>query len=99
MASTKRRSRKRKTSAPKPPPERVIPRVPDDIRVLHLLGVDYFMQWERFDIGCSFFLPTTATPVQAREALKKAIRYFKLQVEIRSRCEYGRYGVRIWRID
>jgi hypothetical protein len=73
--------------------------MPDDVRVLHLHGADFYIQWERFDIGCSFFLPTTATPVQAREALKKAMRYFKLQVEIRSRCEYGRYGVRIWRVD
>jgi hypothetical protein len=71
--------------------------VPDDVRVLHLLGVDYFIQWEKLDLGYSFFIPTTATPVQAREALKTAIRYFKLQVEIHPRCEYGRYGVRIWR--
>ena len=73
--------------------------MPDDVRVLHLHGADFYIQWERFDVGRSFFLPTTATPIQAREALKKAMRYLKLQVEIRSRCEYGRYGVRIWRVD
>jgi len=72
--------------------------MPDDVRVLSLCGAEYFIQWERFDLGASFFLPTTATPVQARDAIRKALKYFKIRVEIRSRCEYGRYGVRIWRV-
>ena len=106
MASTKRRSSKRKKPAAKrkaalpllPAPPRVEPKVPDEVRVLTLHGVDYFIQWERFDVGCSFFLPTTATPTQVREALKAALRTFIMRVEIRSRCEYGRYGARVWRV-
>jgi hypothetical protein len=56
------------------------------------------MQWEKLLVGASFFLPTTATPVQVREALQPATRFLKIQVEVRSRCEYGRYGARVWRV-
>jgi hypothetical protein len=100
LASTKRRLRKQKTARlfERPRPRRVEPKIPDDVRILTLHGVEYFIQWERFDVGCSFFLPTTATPVQVREALRYAMKLFVMRVEIRSRCEYGRYGARIWRV-
>ena len=100
MASTKRRSRKQTTAVlSKPPaPRRVEPKIPDNVRVLTLHGVEYFIEWERIDVGCSFFLPTTATPAQVREALREALKTFVMRVEIRSRCEYGRYGARVWRV-
>ncbi len=102
MASTKRRSRKRKLPKVKPP--KVVkapkpkPKLSDNLRVLTLYGVEYFIQWERLDLGCSFFLPTTATAVQVRDALRPALRFLKIQIEVRSRCEYGRYGARVWRV-
>jgi len=68
------------------------------MRVLTLYGVEYFIRWERLEVGNSFFIPTTATPMQVRDALLPAIRFLKIQIEVRARCEYGRYGVRVWRI-
>jgi hypothetical protein len=100
LASTKRRSRKAKPktqSKPKPVPKPV-PKLADNLRVLTLCGVEYFMQWEKLFVGASFFLPTTATPVQVRAAIAPASKFFKFRFEVRSRCEYGRYGARVWRV-
>lgn len=97
MASTRRRLRKAKTR-PQSKPKPVKPAVPDNIRVLTLGGVEYFVHWEKLEVGASFFLPTTATPVQVRAAIAPASKFFKLKFEVRSRCEYGRYGARIWRV-
>ena len=96
MASTKRRSRKRKLPKAKPP--KPVPKLADNLRVLTLYGVEYFIHWEKLVVGGSFFLPTTATAVQAREALMPAARFLKIKIEARTRCEYGRYGVRVWRV-
>jgi len=102
LASTKRRSRKRKLPKVKPP--KVVkapkpkPKLSDNLRVLTLYGVEYFLHWEKLVVGSSFFLPTTATPVQVREALLPATRFLKIKIEVRARCEYGRYGTRVWRV-
>jgi hypothetical protein len=56
------------------------------------------MQWEKLLVGASFFLPTTATPAQVREALQPAARFLKIRLDVRSRYEYGRYGARVWRV-
>lgn len=63
-----------------------------------LHGVDYFILWNHLSIGASFFLPTTATKTQAFEALQPYARYLGIQLQVRNRCEYGRYGVRVWRV-
>lgn len=102
MASTKRRSRKRKLPTfKKPKPVKVPkpkPKLSDDMRVLTLFGVEYYLQWERLEVGSSFFIPTTATPIQVRDALLPATRFLKFKIEVRARCEYGRYGTRVWRV-
>lgn len=83
MASTRRRSL--------PPPS-------EDVRLFTLHGVNYFILWNHLSIGASFFLPTTATKTQAFEALRPYARYLGIQLQVRNRCEYGRYGVRVWRV-
>jgi hypothetical protein len=83
LASTRRRSL--------PPPS-------EDVRLFTLHGVDYFIFWDHLSIGASFFLPTTATKTQAFEALQPYARYLGIQLQVRNRCEYGRYGVRVWRV-
>jgi len=102
LALTKRRSRKRKLPKAKPP--KVVkapkpkPKLADNLRVLTLHGVEYFIHWEKLTMGASFFIPTTATAVQTREALMPAVRFLKIKIEVRTRCEYGRYGARVWRV-
>ncbi len=73
------------------------PNSADDVRQFTLHGVDYFIEWDRLVVGSSIFLPTTATKRQAFEALQPYARYLGIQLQVRSRCEYGRYGVRFWR--
>jgi hypothetical protein len=69
-----------------------------DLRVIVVHGVEYFVYWDKLDVGASFFLPTTATPRQVKLALGPTLRSLGYEVELRARCEYGRYGVRVWRI-
>ncbi len=73
--------------------------IPDDIRVLNILGADYFIPWEDVRVGCSFFLPTTATDKQVAKLLAPAEEYFDITLAVANRVEYGRYGVRIWRLE
>jgi hypothetical protein len=75
-----------------------VPKPVADVRQFTLNGVDYFIEWSRLSIGASFFLPTTATKKQAFEALQPYARYLGIQLQVRNRCEYGRYGVRVWRV-
>lgn len=70
----------------------------EDVRVFTVHGVEYFIEWRKFGYGHSFFIPTTATPVQVKEALKESLTQLGFKVEIHARCEYGRYGVRVWRV-
>lgn len=74
-------------------------RIPDDIRVLDILGAQYFIPWEEVRKGCSFFLPTTATERQVAEVLRSAELYLNITLAVANRVEYGRYGVRIWRLE
>lgn len=69
-----------------------------DLRVIVVNGVEYFVYWDKLDVGASFFLPTTATPRQVKLALGPTLRSLGYEVELRARCEYGRYGVRVWRV-
>lgn len=49
-------------------------------------------------LGSSFFLPTTATVQQVKTAIREVARVYGYRLEARTRREYGRYGVRVWRV-
>jgi hypothetical protein len=72
--------------------------LPSEIRVLTLFGAEYYIPWEELPRGGSFFIPTTATPKQVYIALIPAEKYLDMELEVRSRCEFGRYGARVWRL-
>lgn len=69
-----------------------------EIRVLTILGADYYVEWEHLVIGGSFFIPTTATAKMVRKVLIPYIAALDMEMTTRNRCEYGRYGVRVWRV-
>lgn len=71
--------------------------LPDDVRALDIWGAQYFIEWEQVRRGSSFFLPTTATPRQVANALRRAQEYLNFRFEVRARREFGRAGVRVWR--
>lgn len=69
----------------------------DGIDVFNVLGADYYIDWRRMSRGASFFIPTTATPRQVLAALTTARLALDIDLVARPRCEYGLYGVRVWR--
>ena len=77
-------------SSPPPAPE-----IPE---VFTLYGVEYFLDWRKLEPGTSFFIPTTATPKQVKYVLKEVYKALPYVFELHTRCEYGRYGVRVWRV-
>ena len=60
--------------------------------------VEYFIFWEQMSIGASFFLPTTATATQVMLRLKRRAQHLRITLRAQPRREYGRYGVRVWRM-
>jgi hypothetical protein len=72
--------------------------LPDEIRVLNIWGAEYYIPWEGMRVGASFFVPTTALVSQVRPQLRKIAAHFDWGLEARQRCEFGRYGIRVWRV-
>ena len=71
--------------------------IPYEVEILNVFGAEYFIDWPRVTRGASFFIPTTATPKQVLQALAPAAKWFDYTFETRARCEFGRFGVRVWR--
>jgi hypothetical protein len=84
------RSKRKQKPAPKP--------VEPDIRVVTIQDVEYFIEWSQLDVGHSFFLPTVATAKQVQTILKPFAEKLDYRFGVLTRCEYGRYGVRVWRL-
>ncbi len=91
--STTGRTRDRRR-IPKPPK----PRKPDYFTV-H--GVDYHVNWRRLQPGYSFFLKTPATAQQVLKSIRPSIAHLHLKYTLvaHNRCEFGYYGVRVWRLS
>ncbi len=66
---------------------------------LNIAGVDYYVEWDDFRVGHSFFLPCLATPRTVKTALRPIAQQLGIEIAAQTRCEYGRYGVRVWRTD
>ena len=79
-------------SKPTPKPQ------PSDPRVVTIQDVEYFIEWSQVPVGASFFLPTTALPEQVEAALKPVAMKLDYGFKVAARCEYGRYGARVWRV-
>jgi len=72
--------------------------MPDEVRVLNIFGAEYYMPWEDMPPGASVFVPTTATHEQVTQLLRPAAKYLGGKFAVRQRCEFGVFGVRIWRV-
>lgn len=83
-------SKRKPKTAPKP--------VKPDIRVVIIHDVEYFIEWSQLDVGHSFFLPTVATAKRVEVILKPVAAELDYRFGVLTRCEYGRYGVRVWRL-
>lgn len=64
-----------------------------------ILGFKYYIDWARLRVGSSVFLKTTATAEQVMEALREPAGYLWPTLKAHERCEFGYYGVRVWRLS
>ena len=60
-------------------------------------GVDYEIDWGRFKVGSSFFLPCIHTDI-SREQILRITQRFQFKVQARLVVEEGIRGLRVWRI-
>lgn len=72
--------------------------LPDEIRFLTINGVRYYIPWEKLQIGDSFFLKTAANHTVVVPLLRPAEKHFRYTLVAATRCEFGYYGVRVWRM-
>lgn len=72
--------------------------IPDEFRFVYLYGVPYYIVWEELHPGGSFFLKTTASAAEVRAAVREHAKHFNIVLKAHPRCEFGYYGVRVWRV-
>lgn len=69
-----------------------------DLRHVVIGGADYFIYWEQMQVGNSFFIPTLLPDEQVMQVLRPIQKQLGIRLEVRTRCEYGAYGARVWRV-
>ena len=60
-------------------------------------GVDYEIDWGRFKVGSSFFLPCIRAD-NSREQILRITQRFQFKVQTRLVVEEGIRGLRVWRV-
>jgi hypothetical protein len=60
-------------------------------------NLTYSLNWEKFRVGQSFFVPCI-DHVAAKEMLKKVTRRLRTKVETKVVVEDGIKGLRVWRV-
>jgi hypothetical protein len=73
------------------------PQLLSELQSVEINDVEYFILWNELQIHFSFFIPTLATIKQVKLILDPIAKILSYKLEYRTRCEYGRYGVRVWR--
>lgn len=69
-----------------------------DPRIVVIQGVNYYINWYEMKTGHSVFLKTIALPSTVMQALRPVERRLNIKLAAAPRKEFGRYGVRVWRI-
>lgn len=69
-----------------------------DPRMLVIGGINYYVDWEKMLPGHSVFLKTLAAPAAVRSELRRVERALNIKLAATHRREFGRYGVRVWRM-
>jgi len=60
-------------------------------------GVNYAIDWGRFKVGCSFFLPCIHAE-EGRKQIRRGVKRFRFKIAIRLVIEEGVRGLRVWRV-
>jgi hypothetical protein len=60
-------------------------------------GVDYDLNWKKFTVGSSFFVPCLRC-ITAQERIEKKMKRLGYAVNIKLVIEDGVRGLRVWRV-
>jgi len=60
-------------------------------------GIDFRINWAKFIVGASFFIPCLDTE-DALSQVKRTTKRLRYAIEIRVVIEHGIQGLRVWRI-
>jgi hypothetical protein len=74
------------------------PTIPDEFRFIFLQGIPYYIPWEDLLPGHSFFLKTTADAKYVTREIRRHANHFNIVLKAHTRCEFGYFGVRVWRL-
>jgi hypothetical protein len=61
-------------------------------------GVPVFIEWHKFVVGSSFYIPTL-TPDTLAEEVRRAASERNMKVKFQFRKEGSTHGVRFWRVN
>lgn len=60
-------------------------------------GIDFSINWAKFSVGTSFFVPCLDTE-HAISQVKRTTKRLRYAIEIRVVIEQGVQGLRVWRV-
>lgn len=72
--------------------------LPPGVRMINLHGAEFWIPWEDLAVGQSFFIKTPETAQNVLQKLEPAAKFFRYGLVANNRCEFGYYGVRVWRL-
>ena len=67
------------------------------LKTIETEGVQIEIEWEKFIVGSSFFLPCIDT-VSVRAQIERHARARRIEIKMRDRAENLYWGVRVWRV-
>ena len=70
-----------------------------ELRPFELRGVGFLVEWHKLRVGHSFFLKTTVEAEEVAEVLRPLAAVLQYKFVTAQRCEFGYYGVRVWRLS
>ena len=65
---------------------------------MRILNIPLLIEWDKFKVGTSFFVPCIDRKLTQRFVEEEAQR-LKLNIVCKQVIEKGKYGLRVWRID
>lgn len=80
------------------PPSRLVLPLPPNIRTVDIYGAKYAVIWEHMGVGDSVFFPTSAHVEFIEPQLKDIRRALGFNLVAQQRCEFGKLGIRVWRL-
>ena len=62
-----------------------------------IYGIDFNINWSKFIVGASFFIPCLDSDIALKQ-IKRATRRLKFRIKTQVVIERGIQGLRVWRV-